>query len=605
MSDNAVLSFNQILRHSPEVVKGLGSKLKGLKLVFQQRHNVISGLGVCLENAATRKPKALALIYRKDTYTYAQFNAWVNRYADYFSSTGTQKGDVVVVALENRPELLVVISALAKLGAVSALINTSQRGDVLKHSISLVKPKRVVAGAELLCAVTELEDTLPVEAASCLFIADDSVSVECPKAWVDLERESAACSEKNPVSTMQARANDPLCYFYTSGTTGLPKAAILTNGRYMKAYAGIGLACLQFTDQDRVYVPLPFYHATAMVVAWSSILAGNAALVLVRKFSASNYWKDVVDNGVTALCYIGELCRYLLAQEPSALDRSHKVRLMFGNGLRPELWEAFKQRFGVSRVNEFYGSSEGNVGFLNFLNLDYTVGFTPVPYAIIQYDVDADQAVRFSDGFMRKVSKGEAGLLLGEISDKSPFDGYTDPEKTKQTILRNVFKQGDAWFNTGDLMRDLGFRHAQFVDRLGDTFRWKGENVSTTEVENVISQSDRVLDAAVYGVEIPGTNGRAGMAAIRLMPEQKLDLGELYALLNSKLPSYAVPVFIRVVESIDTTGTHKYKKAPLKKEAFDPVVCGSDLFVLLPKSKAYERLTKDAHQKIVGKEVPF
>lgn len=605
MSDNAVLRFKQILRHSPEIIKGLPSKIRGLKLVADQRNNPVAGLGVCVEHAAKCKPNAIALIYQKQRYTYAEFNAWVNRYAAYLSSTGTEKGDVVVVAIENRPELLVVISALAKLGAVSALINTSQRGDVLKHSISLVKPTRVVVGEELLQAVEEIESALPRGAGSRLFITDDGCTSGCPKAWVDLDGASLGCAEINPASTMLARANDPLCYFYTSGTTGLPKAAVLTNGRYMKAYGGIGLACLRFTEHDRVYVPLPFYHATAMVVAWSSILAGNAALVLVRKFSASRYWQDVVENDVTALCYIGELCRYLLAQEPNARDRSHKVRLMFGNGLRPELWEAFKQRFGVERVNEFYGSSEGNVGFLNFLNLDYTVGFSPVPYAIVQYDVDADHAVRFADGFMRKVNKGEAGLLLGEISDKSPFDGYTDPEKTKQTILRNVFTQGDAWFNTGDLMRDLGYRHAQFVDRLGDTFRWKGENVSTTEVENVISQCGSVLDAAVYGVEIPGTNGRAGMAAVRAMPNETIDLQELYTLLNTKLPGYAVPVFIRKVESIDTTGTHKYKKAPLKKEAFDPAICGSELYVLLPKSKSYQRLTKDIHKQLINKEVPY
>ncbi|KZY69016.1 long-chain-acyl-CoA synthetase, partial [Oleiphilus sp. HI0067] len=389
--------------------------------------------------------------------------------------------------MENRVELLLCVVALAKLGAIAALINTSQRGNVLEHSIRLVSPKRIIVGEELFDACMAVESALPDGDQSVLWVADKATN-DTPKNAYDLMAVAGNQSEQNLPHSEHIRANDPLCYFYTSGTTGLPKAAILTNGRYMKAYGGIGEACIQLRSDDRVYVPLPFYHATAMVVAWSSIVSSGATLVLVRKFSASKYWHDVVSQGVTALCYIGELCRYLVAQAPSDIERENKVRVMFGNGLRPEIWREFKQRFDIDRVHEFYGSSEGNVGFMNVLNLDNTVGFSPVPYAIVQYDLDAEEARRFSNGYMRKVSRGEAGLLLGEINEKSPFDGYTEPEKTEKTILRNVFKQGDAWFNTGDMMRDLGFRHAQFVDRLGDTFRWKGENVSTTEVENVLGQ---------------------------------------------------------------------------------------------------------------------
>lgn len=598
--------MHDLLSHSPELVRGLPKKLRGLYRVARQRHNPKNSLARCIEITAQKYPDNEAVVFEGRSLTYAEFNGLANRMARYLVESGTVRGDVVVVAMENRPELLVAVAALAKIGAVSALINTSQRQNVLKHSVSLVAPKRVIVGVELIDAFLEVKDSLPAGDESLLWMADVSRQQACPKGYVDLLAATAGIHDAGDLSiSSELRANDPLCYFYTSGTTGLPKAAVLTNGRYMKAFGGIGEACIQLKPSDRVYVPLPFYHATALVVAWSSIVAGGACLVLARKFSSSRYWEDVISNRVTALCYIGELCRYLIAQSESENDRQHSVRLMFGNGLRPEIWKAFKERFGIDRVHEFYGSSEGNVGFMNIFNLDNTVGFTPIPYAIVEYDVDADAPVRFSDGFMRKVKKGDAGLLLGEISDKSPFDGYTEPEKTEKTILRNVFKQGDAWFNTGDMMRDLGFRHAQFVDRLGDTFRWKGENVSTTEVENVLGQCSGVIDAVVYGVEIPRTNGRAGMAALRMKPGVEFDFTEMCSKLDSELPAYAAPVFIRFVQEIESTGTHKYKKAPLKNDAFDPEKCGSMLYVRLPGEAGFQPLTPTIYSKIQASEYKF
>lgn len=600
------LRIQEILSHSPELVRGLPQKARGLFYVARQRRNPKNGLALCIEKTAKKYPSNEAVVFEGRSLTYAEFNAQANRMARYLVETGTQKGDVIVVAMENRPELLVTVTALAKIGAVSALINTSQRQAVLKHSVSLVKPSRVIVGTELAFAFDEVEDCFPEGAQARLWVADPAIKQVCPDGYTDLlNAAQQVTDENNLASSAELRANDPLCYFYTSGTTGLPKAAVLTNGRYMKAYGGIGQACIQLKSNDRVYVPLPFYHATALVVAWSSIIAGGSCLVLARKFSASQYWDDVIDNNVTALCYIGELCRYLIAQAESGKDRQHQVKVMFGNGLRPEIWQDFKARFGIERVHEFYGSSEGNVGFMNVFNLDNTVGLSPMPYAIVEYDIDADEPIRFGDGFMRKVSKGHAGLLLGEISDKSPFDGYTEPEKTEKTILRNVFKQGDAWFNTGDMMRDLGYRHAQFVDRLGDTFRWKGENVSTTEVENILGQCSGVIDAVVYGVEIPRTNGRAGMAALRMKQGIALDFDEMRERLEANLPAYAVPLFVRFVDEIESTGTHKYKKAPLKNDAFDPSKCGPGVYVRLPGEAGFQPLTEDVFAKIQAAEYRF
>ncbi len=273
---------------------------------------------------------------------------------------------------------------------------------------------------------------------------------------------------------------------------------------------------------------------------------------------------------------------------------------MIGNGLRPSIWNEFKERFGIERITEFYASSEGNIGFTNVFNFDNTVGFSPATYAIVRYDLENDQPVRGAKGFMEKVDKGEAGLLISEISDKWPFDGYTDPAKSEAVIYRNVFKEGDTWFNTGDLMRDIGFKHTQFVDRLGDTFRWKGENVSTTEVENALGAFPGVEDAVVYGVEIPGTNGRCGMAALRLADGVSLDTTELAAHLDRELPAYAVPLFLRLLAQVETTGTFKYKKTDLKRNAYDPSAVTEALFVRLPGETAYRGLDGALFEAIRG-----
>jgi citronellyl-CoA synthetase len=591
VSDANVITLPQIAKKIPAVMRGMPNRVKGLGMVSLQKAETPAGLTRCLELAVKEAPNSPALLYEDREYSYQELSDEVDRVARYLQSTGTKAGDVVSVFIENRPELLICIAALSKLGAVSALINTSQRGAVLAHSIELVSPTRVVVGCELIEAVLDVKKSLPKGADALLFVADgEGVGTKdkaAPKGWVDLLTAVLKVSTTMPLVSIENVASDPFCYFYTSGTTGMPKAAVMTHGRFMKAYAGVGLASIQLGRKDRAMVTLPFYHATALAIGWGAVLSGKASLVMVRHFSARKYWDQVRRYEVTAICYVGELCRYLLALPETKQDRQHSVRLMFGNGLRPNIWTAFKQRFGIKKVMEFYGSSEGNVGFLNLFNFDCTVGFTTVPYAIVEYDLDQDEPIRQSNGFMRKVKKGQAGLLLGEITDSSPFDGYTDPEKTEKTILRNVFKRGDAWFNTGDLMRDQGFRHAQFVDRLGDTFRWKGENVSTAEVENVLSSAPGILDGVVYGVEIPNTNGRAGMATIRLKDNHKLESEALYQHMSQALPKYAVPVFIREAKELETTGTHKYKKTDLKKEGFDANQVADPIWVCLPGSKCY------------------
>jgi len=367
----------------------------------------------------------------------------------------------------------------------------------------------------------------------------------------------------------------------------------------MKLYGSFGLSAVRLKKDDRLYVPLPFYHATALGVCWGSVLAQGACLIMTRKFSASNFWPDVKKHQATAFGYVGELCRYLLDQPKQKDDKQNSIRIIVGNGLRTSIWNEFKERFAIKKVMEFYGSSEGNIGFTNLFNFDQTVGISPFPYAIVQYDRESEKPKLDPNGKMMKVKKGEVGLLIGEITDKSPFHGYTDPAKTKAVIIENAFKDGDSWFNTGDIMRSMGFRHAQFVDRSGDTFRWKGENVSTTEVEMLVEEVDGISEAIVYGVEIPNTNGRAGMASIKLDGKvEDFDFENLVRRLQENMPEYAIPVFLRVNQQISLTGTFKHLKAPLKEKGFDLNKNNCPIYVRLPKSSQYTLVDEATQVKI-------
>jgi len=301
---------------------------------------------------------------------------------------------------------------------------------------------------------------------------------------------------------------------YSSGTTGLPKAAIQKHigmavyGLYYGFYAA------QFTSNDIIYVCLPLFHGTALALGWASAMSTGAAIALSRKFSVSRFWEDIRKYNATAFNYIGELCRYLMNQKPHPNDSKNTVKTIIGVGLRPEIWKDFKKRFDITRVIESYGASEGNAGFINLLNFDCTAGFTVAQYAVVEYDIENDEPIKNIKGYFKRVKIGETGLLIIKSHGAYKFTGYTDKKASEKKLFHNVFMEGDEWFNTGDLVRDQGCNHVQFVDRLGDTFRWKGHNVSTTEVEEVLNTHDDVLFSCVYGVKIPFTDGRAGMAAI-------------------------------------------------------------------------------------------
>lgn len=603
MSHADLITLPRLLSRLPRLLVDLPGIVKGLHIGNRSRGAYPVSLASCIETAAHDNPNGAALIQDDEQLSYAELERWTNQLAHYLRAHGLRQGDSVALMFENRFELLAGVIACAKLGAVSALINSSQRGRVLAHSIRLAAPRMVLVGEELFAAFGEVADELALPAEACHYFADRPTwrdPGEAPAGWHNPAAELHAYPLTAPLLERAVRADDPCFFIYTSGTTGLPKAVVFNHGRFMKGYGAFGFAAVRLGRTDRMYVSLPFYHGTAMVVCWGSVLAGQAALIMVRKFSASRFWDEVQRHQATAFGYVGELCRYLLDQPQRPADAANPIRVMVGNGLRPSIWQTFKQRFAVERVVELYASSEGNIGFTNLLNLDNTVGFSPYPYAIVRYDQEREAPLR-ENGRLQRVAKGEAGLLLGKITEKSPFHGYTDARDTERCILRDVFEPGDAWFNTGDLMRDMGFRHAQFVDRLGDTFRWKGENVSTTQVEAVLDAVAQISEAVVYGVEIPGTNGRAGMACVRLdCAAADFDFHALLRQLRQELPAYAVPLFLRLSAQLETTGTFKHKKAPLKEQAYELDRCPDPLYAWLPGSDCYVPLTRELQVAIAA-----
>src|SRR5258705_970063 len=514
-----------IVTHVPGLLLDAPPIRRGVIAGFGPSPSAKPSIGRFSKARAARHADKVFIKFGDEKITYGEANQTVNRYAAVLAARGVGHGDVVGIMLRNSPQSVLLMLATVKCGAVAGMLNYHQRGDVLKHSVGLLNAKAVVAETDFIEPINDSgADT------TGLMTVDE------------LQRLSATAPTGNPATTAAVLAKDRAFYIFTSGSTGLPKARRMTHYRWVRAVAGFGGLGMRLTSNDTLYCCLPLYHNNALTVALSSVLNSGAALALGKSFSASKFWDEVIRYEATAFIYIGEICAYLLNQPPKPTDRQHKVRVIGGNGLRPAIWDEFTNRFGIERVCEFYAASEGNTAFVNFLNLDKTTGICPTPVAFVEYDADSGDPVRGDDGRVHKVRNGEPGLLLSKVSNLQPFDGYTDKKASEKKLVRNAFRDGDVWFNTGDLMRSQGFGHAAFTDRLGDTFRWKGENVATTEVETAISTDPQVEEATVFGVEVPGTGGRAGMVAVQLKEGEEFDGKALAKAAYERLPRYAVPL---------------------------------------------------------------
>ncbi len=570
------------------IVRGLPETpgtLRGLRTLLQVRFGTQPSVGAVLEAAAADRPDAPALLFEERRWSYAEFNSWVNRLSHGLRGAGVKRGDIVALLMENHPATLACVAALAKLGAIAGMLNPNLGGEALRHSVRAMKATHLAVAGECVEAFGDLATDwsgpppfwLPGHGAGA-----------CPAGWTDLAALAEQSAASNPASSGSVDLSSPLFYILTSGTTGLPKASVMTHRRWLSSMAGMGQLGLRLKPGGVLYCALPLYHNNALTVSWSAAVGTGAALALDRKFSASRFWDRARHYDATAFAYIGELCRYLLAQPPSERDRAHRVTACIGNGLRPDIWQAFKARFGLERICEFYGASEGNMVFVNAFNVDQTAGYCPYAFKVVECDLDTAQPRRNARGRLVEAARGGTGLLVTEVTDGAPFDGYTDSRAGESKLIRDAFEPGDCWFNSGDLVRHQGWRHIQFVDRLGDTFRWKGENVATTEVEAALRAAG-VEDCTVYGVSVPGADGRAGCAAI--CSEHEPDGAALAARLDGQLPAYAVPLFLRRVGAIETTATFKARKQALRDEGADPARVKDPLYILLDRARGYEPLT--------------
>ncbi len=592
-------------------IKGFFSDLSiaiAAKAAKQPKDSDIGSLALLVQQHARNTPQRIALICEGEEITWQGLNDRANRVALRLQELGIREGDCVSLFMQNRIDFVACALGINKIGAVAGMINTNLIKKPLIHCINLIESKLCIFGEELLEPLAECVNELELKAGKDYLFVKDSGKQAAPGWAINLDTRNTSVTASNPDKVDSITYADLSMYVFTSGTTGLPKAAIVTNRRILSTGRLSAQYLAKLDANDRMYNCLPLFHGTGMVVGLSAAFLVGCSTVIRRRLSISAFWDDIREYKCTSFVYVGEFIRYLLSAPAAENDADNPIRSIVGNGLRPDIWPAFKERFAIDRIGEFYGGSEGNSGFANVFNRDCTVGCALSPVKLVRYDVAADEIVLDSKGRCIEVSDGEPGLLLIEINDKARFEGYTNADASDSKVIRNVFKQGDMYFNSGDLLKtiDVGFtlfqKHYQFVDRVGDTFRWKSENVSTNEVGDIISNFDDILFANVYGVEIPKTDGRAGMAAIMLNEGKdiaQLDIKALSDHICESLPVYARPIFIRILKELPSTATHKLQKGDLREHAYHLDKVEDKLLVLKPSERCYTLLDREFYDQIM------
>jgi len=582
-------------------VGGLLRMLRSVKDVDPESSHLIADE---LERRVDAFGTNIAFIEGDREWTYDDMETYANRVAAWAAEQGLAKGDTVAVFARNRLEYIPLWFGLSKLGVIPALLNYQLAGKALAHCVNISDAAHIIVDVEMAKQWSAAKKQVKGEPKVWAAFGDIKGYDSFDEALVDLVPNRPAKSVRDGLT-----AGGMAMKMFTSGTTGMPKAAKVTHVRAQNYMRGMGKGA-KAGPSDRMMMVLPMYHATGGLVGSGAMLTYGGAVIIIPKFSASKFWDDAVKYGATMFTYVGELCRFLLSQPANENERKHKIQWIMGNGLRPEVWESFVSRFNIPHVIEFYGATEGNVSLINVDGPVGAVGRVPSYLAwkfnidVIRYDVETGQNPRGADGFCIREDLNEVGEMIGEIRQDDPrfrFEGYGTKEDTQKKILRDVFKKGDAWFRTGDLMKRDEDGYYYFMDRVGDTFRWKAENVATGEVAAVLSTFPGVTQANVYGVEVPGYDGRAGMAAI--VSEEEPDLEALKAHVEKNLPHYARPVFLRLSKESDTTSTFKFKKTNLVKAGFDPAKISDPIYFADPKSGTYATVDADIFKGIHGGSV--
>ncbi|KAM4676635.1 long-chain fatty acid transport protein 2-like [Discoglossus pictus] len=563
-------------------------------------------LDIFLKQVSVR-PHQTLMIYQDQAYTYKEIDLKSNQLAWALKkNTQLKQGDCVGIFMSNEPAYLWIWLGLEKLGCSTACLNYNIRSKSFLHCFRSSGAKVLIAAPELKNAVEEVLPILTEEEVLVFYMSRES-----PTNGVDslLDKVEAASDQPIPKSN---RSNvirtSPSLYIYTSGTTGLPKAAIVSQSRLLISSSLSTLSGI--TSKDIVYITLPLYHSAALMIGVRGCIDKGATFVLRSKFSASQFWNDCRKYNVTAFQYIGELLRYLCNTPKKDNDQDHCVKIAIGNGARPDVWNEFVHRFGDIKICEFYAATESSAAFINYTGKIGAIGRNNFlqklvrPYELIKYDVEKDEPVRNSLGHCIRVSKGETGLLIAKITKLAPFAGYAgDGSQTEKKKLRNVFKDGDLYFNSGDLLMIDKEGFVYFQDRVGDTFRWKGENVATTEVADIVAMADFVEESNAFGVSVPNTEGRIGMVSIRLKEGKGFNGSKLYAIVADYLPSYARPRFVRIQTEMDITATFKQRKVGLVNDGFNPLVIKDPLYFLDDNEKTFKPLDLEIYNAILSSKL--
>ena len=600
------------------VAKNFTTRLRGALGVLMIDAEDVMSPALMLDDWATKTPQKPFVLFEGARITYGEMQARVRARAASFHAEGIRWGDVVAIIMQNHPDYIVSVLALSWIGATASLVNTSLTGAGLRHAIDQTSPVALIAGAELVSAIDSALGPDSEGRAPLLRFFEETrqSSDEVPdelSGWLRLARVDRAHADMPTKPPVRALGAELFAFIFTSGTTGLPKAGKILNARALTGGMGFGLFTLGLGEDDVLYVCLPLFHASGLLVGMTSVLTAGSTMALGRKLSVSRFWDEIADSGATCFVYIGEICRYLLSAAPHPREREHRLRCMVGNGMRPDVWPRFVERFRPGIVHEFYGATEGNINMTNLLGVEGSVGrMPPVPQLnnafLARFDRDREMPVRDARGRCISCKPGEVGELLGRIDEKyvtQRFDGYLGKEATNAKILRDVSKKGDAYFRSGDLMRRDIWGFYYFVDRIGDTFRWKGENVATNEVQDALGRFPAVESANVYGVAIPGADGRAGMAAIALKVGAHFSPEPFYEHTTQLLPTYAVPAFVRLLPTADMTVTFKLKKNDLQSEGFDPARTSDLLFCRDDRKRSYEPIDAATYDRIMSGDIRF
>ncbi|XP_026221352.1 very long-chain acyl-CoA synthetase-like [Anabas testudineus] len=596
------LALFYLFPHFVQDVQYVLAKLKLRRRMLKYMQSNYTILDRFLDGVKTQPHKPL-VHFKDETFSYKDADELSSKAARVFLQDGLVKaGDTVALFLGNEPTFLWLWLGLVKLGCPVAFLNCNIRSKSLLHCFNCSGAKTLVAGAELQDAVEEVLPSL-LEQQVTVFILADS----CKTAGVQSFRDKMSKASSDPLPKelrSHITLQSPVTYIYTSGTTGLPKAAVITHSKlwamsWLLFVAGVN-------SNDVIYISLPLYHSVGFL-GFTGAIDKGITVALKSKFSASQFWDDCRRYNVTVILYIGEIMRYLCNKPKKLNDKDHNVRLAIGNGIRAAVWSDFIRRFGNVQIREFYGATEANFSLLNYsgkigaVGRDSFLNRKTSPYSLIKYDTDKGEPFRDSSGLCIEAAKGEPGLLVSEITPRAPFLGYLgDLKQTEKKRLHNVFKKGDTYINSGDLLYIDEDDFIYFVDRVGDTFRWKGENVATTEVADVITLADCIKDANVYGVKVPGQEGRVGMAAVALRDGLKFDSADVFKQVENLLPAYARPRFLRIQSCLDVTGTFKHMKVKLMEEGFNPNQIADPLYFLSEKEKDYIPLTLEIFDSVTS-----